>query len=234
MHLPFYMIIFTYKESKPKTPYHMKLHTHLTICIWFALAACSSADTTKMPAIGSNIAVDGTPPTDTAFTKQPAGTILNFLKWYRTNVKQIKKIELVHHSTDPDSSQYYIVNAEGSEQYLDALQKSGFVTDNYIARWREYFKKCNDKLRKTPATEMPVKGLDFDLVMLSKDYEEDLVRIERSTVEWQSVANDVGNITVGLPATSGRLKYKIAKQDGKWLIDDIKDLRSSLDQAQND
>jgi hypothetical protein len=228
------MIKFTYNESKPKTPYHMKLHTHLTICIWFVLAACSSADKTKMPPIGSNVAVDGTPPTDTAFTKQPAGTILNFLKWYRTNVKQIKQIELVRHSTDPDSSSYYIVNAEGSEQYLDALQKSGFVTDNYIAKWREYFRKCNDKLRKSPATEMPVKGLDFDLVMLSKDYEEDLVRIERSTVEWQNVANDVGTITVGLPATSGRLKYKIAKQDGKWLIDDIKDLRSSLDQAQND
>jgi hypothetical protein len=211
----------------------MKLQTHLTICIWFVLAACSSADKTKMPALGNNFAVDATPPSDEAFNKQPAGTILNFLQWYRSNVTQIKQIELVNHSTNPDSSNYYVVNADGAEQYLDAFQKSGFVTDNYIDKWREYFRKCNDNLRKSPQTETPVKGLDFDLVMLSKDYKEDLTRIEKSTVEWQNVSNDVGSITVGLPS-AGRLKYKIIKQDGKWLIDDIKDIRSSLDQAQND
>lgn len=211
----------------------MKLQKHLAICICFALAACSSADKTKMPAIGSTFAVEATPPSDEAFNKQPAGTIMHFLQWYRTNVTQIKKIELVSHSADPDSSMYYVVNEEGAEQYLDALQKSGFVTDNYIDKWREYFRKCNDNLRKSPQTEMPVKGLDFDLVMLSGDYQEDLAGIEKSTVEWQNVSNDVGSITVSLPS-AGRLKYKIAKQDGKWLIDDIKDIRSALDQAQND
>jgi hypothetical protein len=211
----------------------MKLQKHLTICVWFALAACSSADKTKMPSIGNKFAVDATPPADEAFNKQPAGTVMHFLQWYRTNVQQIKQIELVSHSADPDSSKYYVVNAEGAEEYLDVLQKSGFVTDNYIAKWREYFQKCNDNLRKSPQTEMPVKGLDFDLVMLSRDYHEDLARIEKSTVEWQNVSNDVGSITVSLPS-AGRLKYKITKQDGKWLIDDIKDIRSALDQAQND
>jgi hypothetical protein len=136
-------------------------------------------------------------------------------------------------SNNPDSAKYYVVNDAGAEQYLASLQKSGYVTDNYISKWREYFRKCNDNLRKSPQTEMPVKGLEFDLVMLSKDYEEDLSRIEKSSVEWQSVSNDVGTITVSLPS-AGRLKYKIAKQDGKWLIDDIKDIRSALDQAQND
>ena len=103
----------------------MKLHTHLTICIWFALAACSSADKTKMPAIGSNVAVDGTPPTDTAFTKQPAGTILNFLKWYRTNVKQIKQIELVRHSTSPDSIMRSYMYGDGRGATLSSDDKSG-------------------------------------------------------------------------------------------------------------
>ena len=211
----------------------MKIQNHLTICLWFALAACSSADKTKMPAIGITSAVDAKPPSDEAFNKQPAGTIMHFLQWYRTNIPQIKKIELVSHSADPDSSMYYVVNAEGAEQYLDALQKSGFVTDNYIAKWRGYFGKCNDNLRKSPQTETPVKGLEFDLVMLAKDYQDDLARIEKSTVEWQNVSNDMGSITVSLPS-AGRLKYKVAKQDGKWLIDDIIDIRSALDQAQND
>lgn len=211
----------------------MKLQKHLTVCIWALLAACTSADKTKMPPIGNKFAADAPPATDEAFKKQPAGTVLNFLRWYRSNVHQLKKIEIVTHSTNPDSSMYYVVNDAGTEQYLEALKQSGFVSDTYITNWRAYFKKCNDNLLKTPQTEAPVQGLDFDLVMLAKEYEEDLNGIERSTVEYVNVANDKGSITVGLP-TVGRLKYRITKQDGKWLIDDIKDMRSALDQAQND
>jgi len=210
----------------------VKLQTNLAICIWVLLAACAQPDKTNIPTIG-NYAVNATPPADEAFKKQPAGTILNFLRWYRANEPKLKKIELVKHSSNPDSAKCYVVNDAGTEQFLAALEQSGFVTDFYIAKRRAYFKKCNDNLRKTPTTEAPVPGLDFDLVMLSKDYEEDLAGIEKSTVENQKVANDKGSVTVGLP-TAGRLKYWISKQDGKWMIDEIKDMRSALDQAQND
>jgi hypothetical protein len=211
----------------------MKLQTQLAICIWFALAACSSADNNKLTGIGSNYAVNATPPSDDAFNKQPAANILNFLRWYRANSQQLKKIELVTHSTNPDSASYYVVNAAGTEKYLNELKKSGFVSDKYISWWRAYFNMVNEKLKKEPQTAAPVSGLDFDFVMLSKDSEEDLKRIEKSTVDNQKIANDEGSITVGLP-TTGRLKYWISKQDGKWMIDEIKDMRSALDQAQND
>jgi hypothetical protein len=211
----------------------MKLQNHLAIGLLFTMAACSSASTTNAPVINSNYAVNAPTPSDEAFKKQPAGTILNFLRWYRANVPQLKKIEMVGHSTHPDSSKYFVVNEAGTEKYLAALQQSGFVTENYLNRWRMYFKKCTDNLKKTPVTDAAMTGLDFDLVMLSKDYDEDLSKIESSTVEFSKVANDEGSITVGLP-TVGRLKYWISKQDGKWLIEDIKDMRSAMDQAQND
>jgi hypothetical protein len=128
---------------------------------------------------------------------------------------------------------YYVVNTNSTEKYLNELQKSGFVSEKYLYKWRAYFNSCNGGLKKNPQTQTPVKGLDFDYVMLSKDCDEDLARIEKSTVEYQSITNDQGFIIVSLP-TAGRLKYWIAKQDGKWVIDDIKDMRSALDQAQND
>ena len=211
----------------------MKLQ-NLAICTWVLLAACATTDKPGIPTIGNNAALNAPPPAaDEAFKKQPAGTILNFLRWYRSNVKELKKIELVKHSANPDSAKYYVVNDEGTEKLLGALQQSGFVTDSYINRWRAYFRRCNDNLRKTPTTEAPVQGLDFDLVMLSKDYEDDLNGFEKSTVENVKLADDMGSITVGLP-TVGRLKYWVSKQDGKWQIEEIKDLRSALDQAQND
>lgn len=211
----------------------MKLQNHFAIGVWALMAACSSASTPNTPAISNNYAVNATPPSDQAFNKQPAGTILNFLRWYRANVPQLKQIQLVSHSTNPDSLQYYVVDETGTEQYLAAMQKSGFVSDEYLNRWRSYFRKCNDDLKKTPQTQAPLQGLDFDLVMLSKDCEEDLAKIEKSTVEFEKFANDEGSIIIELPS-AGRLKYWISKKDGKWLVDQIKDMRSALDQAQND
>jgi hypothetical protein len=210
----------------------MKTPKHLAVCIWVILAACSSADKTKIP-FGKNFAVEATVPTDEGFKVQPAGTILNFLRWYRSNKNELNKIELVSHSANPDSSKYYVVNFEGTEQYLSQLQKSGFVSDKYISKWRTYFEKINEELKNTPQEKSTVKGMDFDLVMVSDEYDEDLKRIEKSTVEYQNVSNDQGTVTIGLP-TVGRLKYKITKESGKWLIDDIKDMRSALDQEQND
>jgi len=212
----------------------MKLQKNLAICTWVLLTACASADKTNIPAIGNNAALTAPPPAaDEAFKKQPAGTILNFLRWYRSNVNELKKIELVKHSSNPDSAMYYVVNEEGTEKLLGALQQSGFVTDSYINRWRAYFRKCDDNLRKTPTTKAPVEGLDFDIVMLSKDYDDDLNGFEKSTVENVKVVDDKCSVTIGLP-TVGRLKYWIFKQDGKWQIEEIKDMRSALDQAQND
>ena len=208
---------------------------HYAICTWVFLASCASGEKTNMPVIGNTAALNAAPPAaaDEAFKKQPAGTILSFLRWYRSNVNELKKIELVTHAANPDSARYYVVNMEGTEKFLGALQQSGFVTDSYLNRWRAYIRKCNDDLKKTPTTDVSATGLDFDLVMLARDYDDDLNGIERSTVDNVKLADDQGSVTLGLP-TVGHLKYWITKQDGKWLIEDIKDMRSALDQAQND
>lgn len=212
----------------------MRTLQHVTVCTWLVLAAaCTSTDKSKIPLPGNDFAVNAPPPTDESFNKQPANTILNFLRWYRYNVTHIKQIELLNKSTDPESAGAFAVNFPGTEQYLDEMKKSGFISDKYVTNWRDYFKKADEKLKKTAQRDGSVKEFDFDFVMWSKDFNDDLNRIEKSTVEFQKITNDQGVVMIGLP-TVGRLKYRITKQDGKWLIDDIKDMRSALDQAQND
>src|SRR5438128_5853685 len=210
----------------------MKTPKHLALCVWVILAAaCSSTDKAKIPNI-TNMAMGSELPTDNLFKQQPASTILDFLKWYRSNVTQLKKIEMVSHSGSHNSGPY-TVNFKGTEAYLDALQKSGFVSDKYVDNWREYFEKCDANFKKNPQTEGPAKGFEFDFIMWAKDYDEDLTNIEKSKVEFQKFSGDQGAITIGLP-TVGRVKYKVTRQGDKWVIDDIKDLRSALDQPQND
>jgi len=209
----------------------MKTQKHLVIVAWVILAACSG-NNSKIT-IGNGFSVDAPLPADNPFRLQPANTIIQFLRWYRNNVKEIKQIDLVTHSSNPDSSKYLVVNMAATEQYLGKLQSSGYVSDKYVDMWRRYFKSVDDDLRKTPQTNKPVKGLDFDFIMWSKDYDDDLSKIEKSTVEYQSVANNQAIIVIGLP-TAGRVKYKIGKDSGKWQINEIKDMRTALDQPDND
>lgn len=210
----------------------MKTITPLAVGIWVMLAACSNGTTTKVANIGTSYNAAAALPAESPFRKQPAGTVLNFFKWYRSNADRLKKIKLVDKIT-VDTASYYAVNFTATEQYLAELQKSGFVSDQYIGYWRNYFSKCDNDLHKTSQNTGTAKGFDIDFVMLSKEYEEDLSKIEQSTVNSEKIDNDQGYLTIGLP-TTGRLKVKIEKQGDKWMINEINDLRSALDQAQND
>jgi hypothetical protein len=210
----------------------MRTITHLAVGMWVMLAACSDGAASKVASIGASYNAAATLPAESPFRKQPAGTVLNFFQWYRSNVKQLKKIDLVDKIT-VDTTSYYAVNFTATEKYLAALQKSGFVSDQYISYWRAYFNKCDNDLHKTPQNTGIAKGFDIDFVMLAKEYEEDLKTIELSTVNAEKIDNDQGYITIGLP-TAGRLRVSIEKQGDKWMINGIKDMRSALDQPQND
>ena len=210
----------------------MKTITQLVVGMWVMLAACSNGASSKVTAIGASYKTTSALPAESPFRKQPAGTVLNFFQWYRNNVNQLKKIKLVDKIT-VDTVSYYAVNFTATEQYLAEMKKSGFVSEEYIRYWRNYFKKRDEDLHKTPQHTGTAKGFDIDFVMLAKEYEEDLSTIEQSTVNSENITNDKGTITIGLP-TVGRLKVTIEKQGDKWMINEIKDLRSALDQAQND
>src|SRR5262245_55879955 len=122
----------------------MKLQHLFLFSMLAIVAACSSDDKAKMAAIGSDFSKKAIPPVDEQFNKQPANTILSFLQWYRAHEPELKKIELVNHSANPDSAQYYVVNDAGADQYLAELEKSGFVTERYIKQWRTYLAQCSE------------------------------------------------------------------------------------------
>ena len=154
-------------------------------------------------------------------TEQPVKTIVDFLKWYRDHpdVQQ----PMVNNSTNEpfDSTKFYSVNFDATEKYLKALTASGFISDVYVAKWRRHFKKLDDNFKKNPSNEGPPDGFDYDLVMLSQEYDEDLKNVEKSTVASQTVSGDHAVIKMNF-TNGGGLTYTLSKQSsGNWLIDDI-------------
>src|ERR1035437_9904288 len=94
------------------------------------------------------------PKVDTA--KIVGRTVLSFLKWYKNNYENIYKIETVNNipsSSNYDSTKFYSVNFEGTENYLKYMKSSGYISDKYLDYWRAYFKKCDDDFKKNPVND---------------------------------------------------------------------------------
>ena len=155
-------------------------------------------------------------------TKQPSSTVIVFLKWYRTNVKSINDINLVNNngSATVDSTKSYSVDFSATEKYLAALKKSEFISDKYITKWREHFKQCDEDFKANPQFDGPPEAFDFDLVMCSQEYDEDLANIDKAKVIKQETENNSSDVIIEFPSTM-KLEYHLSSNNGKWEIDGI-------------
>ena len=158
----------------------------------------------------------------TSNEKKPEKTVISFLKWYRDNLKNIHKIELVNNSNNVvyDSTKFYSVNFDNTEIYLSKFKNSGYVSDKYIGTWRLYFKQCESNFKTSPENDGPPSGFDFDFVMCSQEYDEDLANIDKVKIENYQADNTKAKLTLEFPSNM-KLSYWLTKQNGNWLIDDI-------------
>lgn len=191
----------------------------LAIGICTYLAACSGSDqSTPNPVKKDSTA--SLSPGQTAVNEHPKKTIIDFLHWYKNNMTRLDSFSLVNTAFGGDTTKFYSVNFEATEAYLAEFKKSGFVSDKYVQVMRGYFKKCDDYLKKHPENDGPPDGFEFDLVMWSQEYDEDLANIDKSKVIDQTIADNKATVKLGFP-TGGHLLYKLSKQGDKWLIDRI-------------
>jgi hypothetical protein len=147
-------------------------------------------------------------------------TIVNFLKWYAQNVNRLSQINLVKNNGTNDTTKYYSVDFPATEMYLNELKKTGFISDQYLNYWRNYFKNADDYFKASPQNEGPPEGFDYDLVMLSQDIDEDLKNADRVRVISRTT-NGI-HLTKDIIFPSGQqLLFSLSRQNNAWLIDKI-------------
>lgn len=159
---------------------------------------------------------------------QPVKTIIDFLTWYKNHqniqeglVNNIRPDTYDSHANINiyDSTTFYSVNFNATDKYLKKLESTGYISDNYLSKWREYFKKCDKHFHENPMNDGPPTGFEYDFVMLSQ-YDDDLNNLEKSKINSQFITNN--NATINLYFESGHKRiYKLIKQINKWVIDDI-------------
>lgn len=177
----------------------------ISACILFSLISCSD----KKEETESNV-------------EKPTATVINFLTWYRDHMTTMINIGLVNQDMK-DSTEFYSVNFQETERYLTELKNSGFISDQYLNTWRNYFKKADEQFKITHQYDGPPEGFDFDLIMWAQDF--DLSEIEKAKT-LEELNGDHATVTVEFPYQY-KLQYSLSKQNDKWLIDDIKNISAN-------
>ncbi|OWY22026.1 hypothetical protein C7N43_06335 [Sphingobacteriales bacterium UPWRP_1] len=158
--------------------------------------------------------------------ESPVKVVKKFLTWYAQNLHRLQTINLVGAAplVANDTTQYYVVNFAGTEQYLQELRGSGCISGTYVENWRNYFSRADDNFRQNPQFEGPPDFFDYDLVMQSQDFEEDFDSPNRQQVvkEWQKKNN--AGVVVFFPYSGLKLSYRLSFTEGKWQIDDIENI----------
>ena len=152
------------------------------------------------------------------FSKEPAKTVLDFLKWYRKHYSAINRIVMVDQNIT-NAHPYYTVNTKGTDAYLRLLGKSGFLSPVYLDGWRNYFRERDAFLYSNHQTDGPPEGFQYDFVLWTQETDEALKKIDQAKIiEVQQMSADRVKISVDIYM---RLRFTLSKTGDKWLIDDI-------------
>ncbi|RZL99662.1 MAG: hypothetical protein EOO88_59395, partial [Pedobacter sp.] len=106
----------------------------------------------------------------TAATTAPAQAVINFLQWYGEEGNNVMSIPLVTSYDDAvdslnnviDSTKFYTVNFNGTEQYLKKLYSSGYVSEAYLNSQRKYFKEADNFFQEEHMYDGAPDYFDFD------------------------------------------------------------------------
>ena len=151
-------------------------------------------------------------------TETPKRVTRDFLIWYKDNRENLEKFQLV--SGKPgDSTTAYRVDFEETEKYLRELKKSGFVSDQYIASFRKYFKESDANLKKYSQFDGPAEGFGFDLVLKAHDYNEILDHINKMKVITKPINADTAKVYVKFPTVV--MLLQLSRSGKSWLIDSL-------------
>jgi len=141
-------------------------------------------------------------------------TIRGFLKWYKANYKKSSAFRLV----GTDKSGYYFVDKKVCEKYLSHLKSSGYISEHYIKKWREYFSEMEKKFKDNPQNEGPPEGFDYDLISGTQEPElfyspSEYLKLAIIKVDKYKVVIKTIDIWVH--------QFTMSKSNGEWKIDDI-------------
>nr|MBB6234494.1 hypothetical protein [Mucilaginibacter sp. FT3.2] len=92
----------------------------------------------------------------------PANTARGYLEWYLNSRGRLNRIGFIDSC---GKEKFYCVNFDEVDRYLLEFKKSGYVSDLYISKLRDYFEKIAWELEKYPRKDVLIHGFEADFIL---------------------------------------------------------------------
>ena len=143
----------------------------------------------------------------------PAAAIHGFYAWYDKFVQDTNR----NISFTDESGAHLRLDPAKLDRYLQNLKASGFVSDEYIAAEKAYFRQCETFWQREEKGDVPT-GMDYNRQFCAQDW--DINFWTKSPVSIEPL--DTNRVAATLTGTEGGTAkthdFELKKEGGKWLI----------------
>ena len=138
--------------------------------------------------------------------------ISSFFNWYKSNYKEANSFRLVY----TDNKGFYHVQTANCEEYLKFIASSGYISDEYVRLWMDYFYDREKTMEDYPQYEGPPEGFDFDLVLLNQEPDLIFNHVDEFKFELRELNEDTAIMRFHSYHT---YDVELSKINGIWYID---------------
>jgi Protein of unknown function (DUF3828) len=156
------------------------------------------------------------PPSVSNDSTEIAATIHGFFTWYDALQQDTTKpFDITN-----NSGKHLTINEKALKIYLGEFQKSGFVTESFVANEFDYYQKCAKLWQNETVDDVP-SGMDADKMFCAQDWDINMW----TKLPVRIVKTDDTHIKATLYAkdTNGDFErhFELTKENGKWLLSKV-------------
>jgi hypothetical protein len=180
------------------------LKTSILLLVLLFISACTQRNSNAIVLTGKEL---------------PDSTILTFIKWYHQNENRLNKINFIPGGLE-DTTTFYSIDSEKSEEYLSELSKSNCVSNKFISDLRNFFNQSDKYFKEHPQNDGPAYGFEADLIMKSQDY----MDVWENLDSMKSIKRKIIGNNAIVKVSFGKFyrpTYNLTKLSNHWLIDSI-------------
>jgi hypothetical protein len=161
------------------------------------------------------IAPNAQPKNDT-----PQNSVFNFLMWYKQHVNTLASIPIVKNiGANPPKN--YEVDMQQAGIYQESLRNSGYLSDKYLTLSWLKIKQLESTLKRVLQTEGVVEDMDYDWIMHSQDFSDDLNKLQPSDLQVSDNTAQTATVKIVFPVSQQTITYQLSKKGKGWLVDNI-------------
>ncbi|RAJ20588.1 hypothetical protein LX77_03113 [Gelidibacter algens] len=184
---------------------HRLLATSILTCSLFLCFSCGDAVAHNKEKIAM---VQNNPDT-------PKQVIIKFLNWYKINLNKANNFPFLI----KDSADNFMVNTSAFTDYLNFLETSDCISQQYIDDWTVYFNDKAEELKEHPLQSDVPEGFDFDFVLITQEPDLLLNQIDSIIFTPISATDSVALIGLKWPGeNTSEYEFEMYKTKAGWQI----------------